>query len=64
MSNQTFNDDITEYEIKAAAYAAMGKFKKAVDLQEEALEEAQDREADQTTILAHLSDYKANKTWF
>lgn len=64
MSNQTFNDDITEYEIQAAAYAAMGKFKKAVDLQEEALEEAQDRKADETTILAHLNDYKANRTWF
>ena len=44
MSRITFNDDITLYEIKAAAYAAMGKFEKARSYQEDALEEAEDRE--------------------
>jgi len=64
MSRNAFNDDITLYEIKAAAYAAMGKFKKALSYQEDALEEAEDREADLTDIKNHLASYQKNEKWF
>ena len=64
MSWSTFNDDITLYEIRAAAYAAMGKFKKARSYQEDALEEAEDREADLTDIKNHLASYQKDETWF
>lgn len=61
---KAFKDDITRYEIKAAAYAAMGDFEEAIELQEEALKEAEDRGADIEKILAHLSSYKNNQRWF
>lgn len=61
---KSFKDNITLYEIRAAAYAAIGDFEEAVDLQEEALEEAEDRDADIELILAHLASYKNNQKWF
>jgi len=64
MSSKIFTDDITLYEIKAAAYAALGNFKKAVNLQEDALEEAEDREADTESIKAHLASYQKKQKWF
>jgi uncharacterized protein len=63
-SSKEFKDDATLYEIKAAAYAAMGDFEKAVDLQEEALDEAEDMNADLTDIKKHLVFYKKKKKWF
>lgn len=64
MSSKTFNDDITLYEIRAAAYAALGDFEEAVDLQEEALEEAEDRDADLDSIKSHLASYQKKEKWF
>lgn len=64
ISSLNFEDDISLYEIKAAAYAAMGKFEKAIDYQEDALEEAEDRNADLDSIKTHLASYQANKKWF
>jgi len=64
MSSKTFTDDITLYEIQAAAYAALGDFNEAVDLQEEALEEAEDRNADADSIKSHLASYKKKEKWF
>jgi len=57
-----FPDEITRFEIKAAAYAKLGKFKKAVKYQEEALEEAEDLNAFLPEIQNRLAGYKENKT--
>ncbi|MCW8879683.1 MAG: TonB family protein [Kangiellaceae bacterium] len=59
-----FSDDATLYEIKAAAYAVKGDFKKAVDLQEEAIDEAEDLNADTELLKANLSQYQSKKVWF
>ena len=59
-----FKDDTTIYEIKAAAYAAMGNYKKAVSYQEDALDEAEDMNVDLDDIKAHLVVYKNNEKWF
>lgn len=64
LSDKNFSDDITIYEIKAAANAALGKFKKAIDYQEDALEEAEDRNADTEAITFRLASYKNNEKWF
>jgi uncharacterized protein len=45
ISWRTYNDKITLLEIKAAAYAALGDFEEAVDYQEDALDEAESRDA-------------------
>jgi len=63
-SYKTFSDDITLYEIQAAAYAAMGKFKKATSYQEDALDEAEDRKADVSEITERLAMYKNKQKWF
>jgi len=63
-SKKNFKDDVTIYEIKAASYAALNKFSKAVKLQEEALDEAEDIHADLTDIENHLNRYKQKQTWF
>jgi len=57
-----FPDEITRFEIKAAAYAKLGKFKKAIKYQEEALEEAEDLNAFLPEIQNRLARYKENKT--
>jgi tetratricopeptide (TPR) repeat protein len=62
-SSKEFEDDITVYEIKAAAYATMGKFKKAVSYQEDALEEAEDRGANLDDLKTHLASYKNGETY-
>jgi len=64
ITSYNFKDDITIYEIKAAAYAALGDFEEAVDLQEEALDEAQHRKADTDLISTRLASYKRNEKWF
>ncbi|MFT5520261.1 MAG: TonB family protein [Enterobacterales bacterium] len=63
-SSKTFRDDATLYEIKAASYAAMGNFKKAISYQKDALDEAEDMGADLTDIEDHLESYRSNKKWF
>jgi len=63
-SSKTFRDEATLYEIKAAAYAAMGNYKKAIALQEDALEEAEDQEADLEEIKQHLAAYQKKELWF
>ncbi|MCP4273007.1 MAG: hypothetical protein GY781_13780 [Gammaproteobacteria bacterium] len=47
-------DDTKLYEIKAAAFAAMGNFKKAIALKEDALEK----------IKQHLAAYQKKERWF
>ncbi len=64
MSWKNFSDDITLYEIRAAANAALGRFDKAVDLQEDALDEAEDLDADLTLIKEHLARYQKREKWF
>ncbi len=63
-SKKEFNDDITIYELKAAAYAALGNFKKAVSYQEDALDEAEDMNADLDIIKTRLINYQDKQTWF
>ena len=57
-----FNDPVTIYEIKAAAYAAKGNFSKAISNQEDALDEAEDRNIDLSDLLKNLDLYKSNKS--
>ena len=52
-------DDITEYELKAKAYAAIGEFEEAVEYQEEALEEAEDGDFYSEGIRQQLLAYQA-----
>ncbi|WP_144391535.1 TonB family protein [Pleionea sediminis] len=52
-------DPITEYEIKAAASAAIGKLEDAVELQEEALEEAEDGGFYSSDIKSKLALYQS-----
>ncbi|MDQ7048486.1 MAG: hypothetical protein Q9M92_02675 [Enterobacterales bacterium] len=59
-----YNDGITINEILAAAYAAKGKFKKAISYQEDALDEAEDDGYYSQDIEGHLANYKQGKTWF
>jgi len=59
-----YNDGITKQEIIAAAYAAKRNFKKAISVQQDALDEAQGDGYYTKDIEKHLSDYKQNKTWF
>jgi len=56
-----FPDEITLFEIKAAAYAKLGKFKKAINYQEDALDEAEDLGADTYGIIERLDSYKNKK---
>ncbi len=63
-SSSRFWDNATKYEIKAAAYAALGNFNKAVKLQQQALSQATSIKADVETIATHLDAYKASKKWF
>lgn len=64
LSRKNFRDYITTNEIKAAAYAAMGKFGKAVKYQENALDDAEDLAADTEVLRARLASYKQKQTWF
>ncbi|MEP1743257.1 MAG: TonB family protein [Kangiellaceae bacterium] len=64
LPRNSFKDEITTNEIKAAAFAAMGKFKKAVSYQDDALEEADDLDADLELIKTRLASYQLKKTWF
>jgi TonB family protein len=59
-----YKDSVTKQEIQAAAYAALGDFSKAVDYQEDALDDAEDLDFDVTELKAHLALYKQNKKWF
>ena len=63
-SKKEFNDHITIYELKAAAYAALGKFKKAVSYQKDALDKAEDMNADSDIIKTRLKSYQDKQTWF
>lgn len=63
-SSKTFEDDATLLELRAAAYASLGDFKKAIRLQEDALDEAEDMNVDLEDIKLHLQSYKANNLWF
>jgi len=58
-----FVDDITPYEIKAAAYASMGKFEKAISAQKDALEEAEDIGASLDIIQSNLIAYQKGETY-
>ncbi len=62
-NSRQYTDAITPDEVRAAAYARMGKFKKAVSYQEDALEEAEDLEADTSTLTANLQRYKNKQLW-
>jgi uncharacterized protein len=64
LPRNSFKDDITTNEIKAAAYAAMGKYHKAVDHQEDALNKAESLKADSELIKTRLASYQQKKTWF
>ncbi|TQV75029.1 TonB family protein [Aliikangiella marina] len=64
LDHREFWDEATQYEIKAAAFAALGDYKKAVDLQQEALDEADDMNVDLSIIEERLSLYKKNQKWF
>ena len=64
LNYKKYKDEITKMEIIAASYAALGKFEKAVSIQENALEDAKDDELDLVDIKSHLELYKQNKTWF
>ncbi|PHS20584.1 MAG: hypothetical protein COA86_01155 [Kangiella sp.] len=59
--SRKFSDDITIEEIKAAAYFKMGKIKKAISYQEDALEEAEDVGADTTKTKQTLQKYIDHK---
>jgi TonB family protein len=63
-SRKSFFDQATLSEIKAAAYAAMGKFELAIDLQKVALEEAEDMKADVEVIKMNLALYEQKPKWF
>ncbi len=63
-SDKYFRDDATILEIKAAAQAAMGNFKKAIALQKDALDEAEDMNADLSEIKNRLVSYKNQEKWF
>lgn len=64
LSHRKFMDEATQYEIKAAAYAALGDFAEAVDMQEDALDKADDMDADTSVIEERLALYKQKKKWF
>lgn len=51
-------DSITKYELQAAAIAATGNYKKALEFQEEALEQAEDGGFDTSVILERLATYQ------
>lgn len=59
-----YRDEITKQEIQAAAYAALGEFDKAVDYQEEALDDAEDLDFDVTELKERLALYKQDMKWF
>lgn len=64
LSSKNYRDDITPDEIKAAAYAAMDDWRRAVIYQKDAIEEAEDISADTTKLLSNLELYKQQKRWF
>lgn len=64
ISRKEYKDNVTKYEILAAAYAKLSEFDKAVDYQEEALDSAEYLNFDVTEIKQHLDLYKQNKKWF
>jgi len=64
LSDKNYSDDITRFEIKAAAYAALGNFKKAISYQEDAIDEAEDLSADTTELKVNMALYKKKKLWF
>lgn len=64
LNTKDFRDEITEYEIKAAAYAKLGNFKKAIRYQEDAIDEAEDLNADLSDLQNHLTAYKNKQLWF
>ncbi|TQV89666.1 TonB family protein [Aliikangiella coralliicola] len=64
LPSRQFWDEATLNEIKAAAHAAQGDFKKAVDYQEDALDEAEDMRVDLDEIKNRLSAYQKKKLWF
>ena len=64
LPRKSFSDDVTKYEMKAAAYAAIGDFDKAVDIQEDALDEAEDLKVDLAQVKSRLAAYRQNKKWF
>lgn len=51
-------DPITKFELQAAALAALGDFKQAIEFQEEALDEAEDGGFDTSLIATRLSSYQ------
>ena len=64
INRHQYKDNITKQEILAAAFAAKGNFKKAINYQEDALDDAEDDDYYTGDIKQHLSDYKQHKTWF
>ncbi|WP_444993938.1 hypothetical protein [Aliikangiella sp. IMCC44359] len=64
LSEYSFWDNATEYEIKAAAYAALENYDEAINMQKKALSKAKRMRVDVTEIKEHLSLLKQNKKWF
>ncbi|MCO7227234.1 TonB family protein [Pleionea sp. CnH1-48] len=64
ISRRDYRNEVTKYEILAAAHAAMGDFDKAVDYQEDALDEAEDLDFSAEEIKQRLTAYQQNKRWF
>jgi uncharacterized protein len=62
LNTSNFNDEVTLLEIEAASYAALGNFEKAVDAQEDALDEADDRNLYLADIEQRLQAYE-NKSF-
>ena len=64
LSNRSYRDDITPEEIKAAAYAAMDDWRRALIYQRYAIREAEEMSADTTALVKNLELYKQQKRWF
>ncbi|NVJ61908.1 MAG: TonB family protein [Gammaproteobacteria bacterium] len=64
ISWRNYRDTVTENEILAASYAALGDFEEAIDYQEEALDDAEDLDYDVSEIKERLDSYKAKQLWF
>jgi uncharacterized protein len=58
LNTRNFNDEVTLLEIEAASYAALGDFSKAIDVQEDALDEADDRDLYLADIEQRLQAYE------
>lgn len=64
LPRKTFWDKAIKYELKAAAYAALGDYENAVDEQEDALSEARSMNVDVSDIRSRLAFYEKRQKWF